>query len=67
MDDSMKLAVLIDAENISYRYVDIIMDELAKEGTITYRRIYGDFASSSTKGWKDTLLENSIIPVQSFP
>ncbi len=63
----MKLAVLIDAENISYRYVDIIMDELAKEGTITYRRIYGDFASSTTKGWKDTLLENSIIPVQSFP
>ena len=67
MDDSMKLAVLIDAENVSYRYVDIIMDELAKEGTITYRRIYGDFSSSGTKGWKDTLLENSIVPVQSFP
>ena len=65
--DTIKFAVLIDAENVSYRYVDIIMDELAKEGTITYRRIYGDFSSSLTKGWKDTLLENSIIPIQSFP
>ncbi len=65
--DTTKFAVLIDAENVSYRYVDIIMDELAKEGTITYRRIYGDFSSSSTRGWKDTLLEYSIIPIQSFP
>ncbi len=65
--DTAKFAVLIDSENVSYRYVDIIMDELAKEGTITYRRIYGDFSSSSTKGWKDRLLANSIIPVQSFP
>ncbi len=67
MDNSIKFAVLIDAENVSYRYVDIIMDELAKEGTITYRRIYGDFSSSLTRGWKDTLLEYSIIPIQSFP
>lgn len=65
--DTTKFAVLIDAENVSYRYVDIIMDELAKEGTITYRRIYGDFSSSATRGWKDTLLEYSIIPIQSFP
>ena len=65
--DTNKFAVLIDSENVSYRYVDIIMDELAKEGTITYRRIYGDFSSSLTRGWKDTLLQYSIIPVQSFP
>ncbi len=65
--DTLKFAVLIDAENVSYRFVDIIMDELAKEGTITYRRIYGDFSSSSTKGWKENLIEYSIIPIQSFP
>ena len=65
--ENMKFAVLIDCENISYRYVDIIMDELAKEGTITYRRIYGDWSDSKTRGWKEKLLENSIIPIQSFP
>ena len=65
--DNNKFAVLIDAENISYRYVDIIMDELAKEGVITYRRIYGDWSDKKTKGLKDKLLENSIIPIQSFP
>lgn len=65
--ENNKFAVLIDAENISYRYVDIIMDELAKEGVITYRRIYGDWSDKKTKGWKDKLLENSIIPIQSFP
>ncbi len=65
--ENNKFAVLIDAENISYRYVDIIMDELAKEGVITYRRIYGDWSDKKTKGWKEKLLENSIIPIQSFP
>ena len=65
--ENNKFAVLIDAENISYRYVDIIMDELAKEGVITYRRIYGDWSDKKTKGWKDKLLANSIIPIQSFP
>ena len=65
MDDKLQFAVLIDAENISARYAQVIFDELSKYGFASCRRIYGNW--SREKGWKEnTLLEYSITPIQQF-
>lgn len=64
--ENMKFAVLIDAENISVKYLSALLDELTKYGITTYRRIYGDFTSSHTGKWKDVLLANSITPIQQY-
>lgn len=66
MDNEKQLAVLIDAENISSKYVKAILDEISKYGTPTYKRIYGDWSSPQLTSWKNTLLEYSIIPVQQY-
>ena len=61
-----KFAVLIDAENVSSKYVKYILDEISGIGTSTIRRIYGDW-SNNTNSWdKKCLLEYSIHPVQQF-
>jgi len=65
MEDN-KLALLIDSDNVSPKYLNGIFDELAQYGTVTYRRIYGDFTSPSKARWSDRLLERSIIPIQQF-
>ena len=65
MEDK-KFALLIDAENISSRYITGILDELTKYGTITYKRIYSDWTSSQASKWKEELLSNSIMPIQQF-
>ena len=64
--DEKKFALLIDSDNISADYIKIILDELAKYGTITYKRIYGDWTKSTSSKWKDILLANSINPVQQY-
>lgn len=61
-----RLAVLIDGDNSSYKRIDEIMEELAKFGTPTIKRIYGDFTSSLVDGWKDELLVNAITPIQQY-
>ena len=47
MNTQYKIAVLIDAENVSKKYVKLIMDEVNEYGTPTYKRIYGDFTNPS--------------------
>lgn len=59
-------ALLIDAENISAKYIKLILTELSKYGNITYKRIYGDWTSTQHSSWKDELLKNSILPIQQF-
>ena len=59
-------AVLIDADNISSKYIAYILDEMTKYGVITYKRIYGDWTSPQAGRWKDALMENSIVPIQQF-
>lgn len=66
MDQEMRYAVLIDAENISPKYIKIVMDEISNYGITTYRRIYGDWTSNRNNSWKDILLENSITPIQQY-
>ena len=45
MDTELKFAVLIDADNISDKYIKIILEETANEGVATYKRIYGDWTN----------------------
>ncbi|NLL75836.1 MAG: NYN domain-containing protein [Clostridiales bacterium] len=66
MDMELKLAVLIDADNISDKYVKIILDETAKNGVATYKRIYGDWTNTRLVSWKNVLLDNSITPIQQY-
>lgn len=65
MDDK-RIALLIDSDNISAKYLSGILDELTQYGVTTYRRIYGDFTSPSNAKWSDKLLEKSITPIQQF-
>ncbi|HLT82070.1 MAG TPA: NYN domain-containing protein [Cyclobacteriaceae bacterium] len=61
-----KLAVLIDADNIRYSSVKAMMEEIAKYGTPTFKRIYGDWTKPNLTGWKGVLLENAITPIQQY-
>ncbi len=66
LENRPKLALLIDADNISAKYLDTILNEIPKYGVATYRRIYGDFTDSQMASWRPKLLDNSITPVQQF-
>lgn len=65
-DIADRLAVLIDADNAQPTIVDGLMTEIAKYGTASVKRIYGDWTRPSLAGWKETLLEHSIQPMQQF-
>lgn len=61
-----RFAVLIDADNVSPKYIKYILEEISDVGTATYKRIYGDWTDSSKRGWKDTILEWSVNPIQQY-
>lgn len=61
-----RIALLIDSDNISAKYIAYILDEISKYGIVTYKRIYGDWTSTQNTTWKGELLENSINPIQQF-
>lgn len=62
----LKLAVLIDADNVPYSNVKGMMEEIAKFGTPTTKRIYADWTRPNANGWKAVLLEHAITPVQQY-
>ncbi|NLK88498.1 MAG: NYN domain-containing protein [Clostridiaceae bacterium] len=62
----LRLAVLIDAENVPYKNIKGILEEVAKYGTPTIKRIYADWTSPAVTGWKNSLLENAITPIQQY-
>lgn len=66
MDTDIKLAVLIDGDNIPSVYVKEMLQEIAKYGNPTIKRIYGDWTKPSLIKWKNILLENAITPVQQY-
>ena len=61
-----RFALLIDADNVSAKYIQPILDELSKYGNVTYKRIYGDWTRPNSASWKEELLQNSITPIQQF-
>ncbi|TZF90680.1 NYN domain-containing protein [Cognatilysobacter lacus] len=64
--DTRRLAILIDADNAQPSAIGGLLDEVAKYGTASVRRIYGDFTSTQQSGWKKVLLQHSIQPMQQF-
>jgi uncharacterized LabA/DUF88 family protein len=63
---NLRLAVLIDADNVPRGTLKGIMEEVALYGTPTIKRIYGDWTSPNISGWKASLLENAVIPIQQY-
>lgn len=62
----LKLAVLIDADNIPYSNIKGMLEEIAKFGIPTIKRIYGDWTMPTVSGWKPALLEHAITPIQQY-
>ena len=63
---NLNLAVLIDGDNIPSAYVKEMMEEIAKYGNPTIKRIYGDWTKPHLSKWKNLLLENAITPIQQY-
>lgn len=66
MDTDKKIAVLIDADNVSEKYIKHIFDEVSNHGIPTYKRIYGDWTKPNLSSWKGMLLQYSINPIQQY-
>lgn len=66
MRKDMKIAVLIDAENISSKYAHTILQEASGLGNVIYKRIYGNWTSSQLGSWKQELLDHAIQPIQQY-
>ena len=62
----LRLAVLIDADNVPYANVKAMLAEIARYGTPTIKRIYGDWTQPTRSGWKKVLLENAVTPIQQY-
>ena len=66
MNTNINLAVLIDGDNIPSAYIKEMMEEIAKYGNPTIKRIYGDWTKPNLTKWKNLLLENAITPIQQY-
>jgi hypothetical protein len=62
----LRLAVLIDADNVPSRLISGILEEIAKYGVPTFKRIYADWTKPHVAGWKTVLLDHAITPVQQY-
>lgn len=62
----IRLAVLIDADNVPYSNIKEMLEEVAKNGTPTIKRIYADWTKPTVSGWKTVLLEHAITPIQQY-
>ncbi|MFT3796970.1 NYN domain-containing protein [Microbacterium sp.] len=60
------LAVLIDADNVSASKIDAVLSEVARFGTASVKRIYGDWTNTQLSTWKQAASEHVIQPVQQF-
>lgn len=66
MEQTKKLALLIDAENISSKYIPSIIEKVNDYGMLTYKRIYGDWTQPKNNSWKEVILNYAISPIQQF-
>lgn len=66
MKENINMAVLIDGDNIPSANVKDMMEEIAKYGNPTIKRIYGDWTRPGLTKWKSLLLENAITPIQQY-
>lgn len=66
MEHDQRFAVLIDADNVSPKYIKYILDEVSDIGIATYKRIYGDWTDNEKRSWKNVLLDWSVNPIQQY-
>ena len=66
MDRDNKIAVLVDAENVSEKYAEDLLDEVTNYGVPTYKRVYGDWTKPQLSNWKNSLLTYSFTPIQQY-
>lgn len=64
--EDLKIALLIDGDNISAKYLNSILDELTEVGVVNIKRIYGDWTRPEMHSWGKELLNRSITPMQQF-
>ena len=62
----MKVAILVDAENISYRYAKLILEEAGNIGAVVCKRIFGDWSENSLSSWRTPIVEYSFNAIQQF-
>ena len=62
----LRLAVLIDADNVPYSNIKGMLEEIAKYGSPTFKRIYADWTKPTVSGWKSVLLEYAITPIHQY-
>ncbi len=65
-DKNYTIALLIDSDNVSPKYLNALMKELIALGRVTYKRMYGDFTVPAKSGWRDLVNQFSIMPVQQY-
>ncbi len=66
MKKEANIALLIDCDNVSYKSIQGVIDELSQYGTVNIRRAYGNWKKDTLKGWEGTLHPHAIIPIQQF-
>ncbi len=62
----LRIAVLIDADNVPYANISEMLEEVSKSGNPTIKRIYADWTKPNASGWKNVLLEHAITPIQQY-
>ncbi|MFN5148329.1 MAG: NYN domain-containing protein [Flavobacteriia bacterium] len=62
----LRIAVLIDADNVPYSNISEMLEEVSKSGNPTIKRIYADWTKPNASGWKNVLLEHAITPIQQY-
>lgn len=65
-EPTLRLAVLIDADNAQAAVIEGLLAEIARYGEATVKRIYGDFTAPTSSSWKKVLQRYAIKPVQQF-
>ncbi|RUM88401.1 MAG: hypothetical protein DSZ23_04515 [Thermodesulfatator sp.] len=66
MHKEQKIALLIDCDNVSYKSIEGVIDELSKYGKVHIRNAYGNWKNETMKGWEEKLHPHAIRPVQQF-
>lgn len=64
--ENLIIALLIDTDNVSPKYMDYIEKELIALGKVSYKRMYGDFAQNSASSWRSIVNDFSITPIQQY-
>ena len=66
VQETKRIALLIDCDNVSHTAIEGVLEELAKHGSVNVRHAHGDWNNPSLSGWKGKLHPHAIRPMQQF-